>query len=190
MINPKDIKLAPSILAADFAKLGEQVKEAEKAGADRIHIDVMDGHFVPNLSMGPEIVRCLRPITKLPLEVHLMVQDPGKFVEGFIRGLDKAEWLALKAKFGEDEAPMTAFIRKSDLSRDRADQRPERYAVGDRVDAQVTNVDKAARRVAVSIKALEMIEEKEAIEKFGSSDSGASLGDILGAALREKASKE
>jgi small subunit ribosomal protein S1 len=96
----------------------------------------------------------------------------------------------IEVKFGEDDAPMTAFIRKSDLSRDRADQRPERYAVGDRVDAQVTNVDKAARRVAVSIKALEMIEEKEAIEKFGSSDSGASLGDILGAALREKAQKE
>ncbi|HEX7947025.1 MAG TPA: 30S ribosomal protein S1 [Phenylobacterium sp.] len=96
----------------------------------------------------------------------------------------------IEVRFGEDDAPMTAFIRKSDLSRDRADQRPERYAVGDRVDAQVTNVDKAARRVAVSIKALEMIEEKEAIEKFGSSDSGASLGDILGAALREKAQKE
>ncbi|MDP1597767.1 S1 RNA-binding domain-containing protein, partial [Phenylobacterium sp.] len=84
------------------------------------------------------------------------------------------------------EAPMTAFIRKSDLSRDRGDQRPERFAVGDRVDAQITSIDKAARRVALSIKALEMADEKEAIEQFGSSDSGASLGDILGAALREK----
>jgi small subunit ribosomal protein S1 len=96
----------------------------------------------------------------------------------------------IEVKFGDDEAPMTAFIRKSDLSRDRADQRPERFAVGDRLDAQVTNVDKAARRISLSVKALEMVEEKEAIEKFGSSDSGASLGDILGAALREKASKE
>ncbi len=96
----------------------------------------------------------------------------------------------IEVKFGEDDAPMTAFIRKSDLSRDRADQRPERFAVGDRLDAQVTNVDKAARRISLSVKALEMVEEKEAIEKFGSSDSGASLGDILGAALREKASKE
>src|SRR5947209_5788842 len=93
----------------------------------------------------------------------------------------------IEVKFGEDEAPMTAFIRKSDLSRDRADQRPERFAVGDRLDAQISNVDKAARRVSLSVKALEMAEEKEAIEKFGSSDSGASLGDILGAALREKA---
>uniref|UniRef100_UPI003983D430 30S ribosomal protein S1 n=1 Tax=Phenylobacterium sp. TaxID=1871053 RepID=UPI003983D430 len=96
----------------------------------------------------------------------------------------------IEVKFGEDEAPMTAFIRKSDLSRDRADQRPERFAVGDRVDAQVATIDKAARRVSLSIKALEMVEEKAAIEKFGSSDSGASLGDILGAALREKAQKE
>ena len=96
----------------------------------------------------------------------------------------------IEVRFGEDDAPMSAFIRKSDLSRDRADQRPERFAVGDRVDAQITNVDKAARRVSLSIKALEMVEEKEAIEKFGSSDSGASLGDILGAALREKAQKE
>jgi small subunit ribosomal protein S1 len=96
----------------------------------------------------------------------------------------------IEVKFGDDEAPMTAFIRKSDLSRDRADQRPERFAVGDRIDAQVTNVDKAARRISLSVKALEMAEEKEAIEQFGSSDSGASLGDILGAALREKAKKE
>ena len=96
----------------------------------------------------------------------------------------------IEVKFGEDDAPMTAFIRKSDLSRDRADQRPERFAVGDRLDAQVTNVDKAARRLSLSVKSLEMAEDKEAIEKFGSSDSGASLGDILGAALREKAQKE
>ncbi|MEI9964218.1 MAG: 30S ribosomal protein S1 [Caulobacteraceae bacterium] len=96
----------------------------------------------------------------------------------------------IEVKFGDEAAPMTAFIRKSDLSRDRAEQRPERYAVGDRVDAQVTNIDKAARRVSLSIKSLEMAEEKEAIEQFGSQDSGASLGDILGAALREKAQKE
>jgi small subunit ribosomal protein S1 len=96
----------------------------------------------------------------------------------------------IEVKFGEDAAQMGAFIRKSDLSRDRSEQRPERFAVGDRLDAQVTNIDKAARRVSLSVKALEVAEDKEAIEKFGSSDSGASLGDILGAALREKAQKE
>jgi small subunit ribosomal protein S1 len=97
----------------------------------------------------------------------------------------------IEVKFGEEDAPATAFIRKSDLSRDRAEQRTERFSVGDRVDAMVTGMDKASRRVSVSIKALEMKDEKEAVEQFGSSDSGASLGDILGAALREKAgSKE
>jgi len=96
----------------------------------------------------------------------------------------------IEVVFGEGEARMNAFIRKSDLSRDRQEQRPERFAVGDRIDAQITNIDKGARRVSMSIKALEMAEEKEAIEQFGSSDSGASLGDILGAALRERAQKD
>ena len=96
----------------------------------------------------------------------------------------------IEVKFGEDDAPATAFIRKSDLSRDRAEQRTERFTVGDRVDAMVTGVDKASRRVSVSIKALEMKDEAAAIEQFGSSDSGASLGDILGAAMREKAASK
>jgi ribulose-phosphate 3-epimerase len=83
MIRIQDVKLAPSILAADFARLGEQVVEAEKAGADRIHVDVMDGDFVPNLSMGPAIVESLRKVTRLPLETHLMVSDPDLFLEEF-----------------------------------------------------------------------------------------------------------
>jgi ribulose-phosphate 3-epimerase len=77
------VKLAPSILAADFARLGEQVLEAERAGADRVHVDVMDGHFVPNISMGPVVVKALRKVTRLPLEVHLMITDPDKYVQPF-----------------------------------------------------------------------------------------------------------
>jgi small subunit ribosomal protein S1 len=84
---------------------------------------------------------------------------------------------------GVGDADVSAFIRRSDLSRDREDQRPERFNVGDKIDAMVTNIDQRARRIGLSIKALEIAEEKEAVEQYGSSDSGASLGDILGAAL-------
>ena len=79
------VHIAPSILAADFSRLGEQVRETEQAGAQRVHIDVMDGHFVPNLSMGPVVVKGLRPVTRLPLEVHLMVEEPARFVDSFIK---------------------------------------------------------------------------------------------------------
>lgn len=79
------IKIAPSILSADFAKLGEEVQEVERAGADLIHIDVMDGHFVPNITMGPIVVEALRPITKLPLDVHLMIENPDKYIESFAK---------------------------------------------------------------------------------------------------------
>jgi ribulose-phosphate 3-epimerase len=78
------VVIAPSILSADFARLGEQVVESAQGGAGRVHIDVMDGHFVPNLSMGPAVVGSLRRVTRLPLEVHLMVEDPQRFVDPFL----------------------------------------------------------------------------------------------------------
>jgi len=77
------VKIAPSILAADFARLGAEVAEAEAAGADYIHVDVMDGHFVPNLTMGPPIVRAVRRVTELPLDVHLMMEAPERYLADF-----------------------------------------------------------------------------------------------------------
>ncbi|HKF06539.1 MAG TPA: ribulose-phosphate 3-epimerase [Candidatus Sulfotelmatobacter sp.] len=77
------VKLAPSILAADFARLGEQVAEAERSGADQIHVDVMDGHFVPNIAIGAPIVQSLRRVTRLPLETHLMISNPDFFLDEF-----------------------------------------------------------------------------------------------------------
>lgn len=79
------VKIAPSILSADFARLGEQVRDAEAAGADYIHVDVMDGHFVPNITVGPLVVESLRPITTLPLDVHLMITQPERYIPDFVR---------------------------------------------------------------------------------------------------------
>ncbi|MGG0718875.1 ribulose-phosphate 3-epimerase [Robertmurraya massiliosenegalensis] len=79
------VKIAPSILSADFSKLGEEIKDVEQGGADYIHIDVMDGHFVPNITIGPLIVEAIRPVTTLPLDVHLMIENPDQYVEAFAK---------------------------------------------------------------------------------------------------------
>jgi ribulose-phosphate 3-epimerase len=103
------VHIAPSILAADFSRLGEQVREAEQAGAQRIHIDVMDGHFVPNLSMGPVVVHGLRPVTHLQLEIHLMVEDPARFIDAFIR--EGADTLIVHQEVLPDPVPLVQEIR-------------------------------------------------------------------------------
>lgn len=84
MVNDFQIKWAPSILAADFAKLGDQVREVTQAGANYIHVDVMDGLFVPNITMGPDVVDAIRGQTPLPLDVHLMIVDPGRYIKDFV----------------------------------------------------------------------------------------------------------
>lgn len=103
------IHIAPSILAADFSRLGELVHETEAAGAQRVHIDVMDGHFVPNLSMGPVVVKGLRPRTRLPLEVHLMVDDPARFVDSFVKA--GADGLIVHHEVLPDPRPLLHKIR-------------------------------------------------------------------------------
>ena len=77
------IKISPSILSCNFSKLGEEIKSLEKAGADLIHIDVMDGHFVPNITIGPEVIKKIRPLTKIPFDVHLMISPVDNFIEDF-----------------------------------------------------------------------------------------------------------
>ncbi|TES90599.1 MAG: ribulose-phosphate 3-epimerase [Candidatus Cloacimonadota bacterium] len=84
------IKIAPSLLACDFSRLEEEIRDVEKGGADLLHLDVMDGHYVPNITFGPVIVRAIRKLTKLPLDVHLMITDPEKYTPQFIEsGADK-----------------------------------------------------------------------------------------------------
>lgn len=87
------IKIAPSILAADFAQLAREIRKVESAGAQLIHLDVMDGHFVPNITMGPPVVSSLRKITRLPLDAHLMIENPERYVDDFIRA--GVNWLSV-----------------------------------------------------------------------------------------------
>jgi ribulose-phosphate 3-epimerase len=87
------IEIAPSILSADFASLAQEIEKVERAGADVLHLDVMDGHFVPNLTIGPPVVSSIRKITRLPLDVHLMVQNPERLLDGFIQA--GANWMSV-----------------------------------------------------------------------------------------------
>ena len=127
---------------------------------------------------------------RISLGIKQVANDPMESMGELQRGADvtcevtSVENGGIEVRVGGDGGPK-AFIRKSDLSRDRNEQRPERFAVGDKVDARITAVDRASRRLSLSIKAREMAEEKKAVEEFGSADSGASLGDILGAALKD-----
>ena len=126
---------------------------------------------------------------RISLSVKALEQDP---FSGATDGMKRGVVITVSIKAIEDDGieveydGMKSFIRKSDLSRERSEQRPERFAVGDKIDARVTNVDKANRKLGLSIKAKEIAEEKEAVKQYGSSDSGASLGDILGAALKNQ----
>ncbi|MBZ8132879.1 30S ribosomal protein S1 [Afifella sp. IM 167] len=132
---------------------------------------------------------------RISLGIKQVQGDPfAEAVEGIRKGaivtgeVVEVKDSGIEVKLADTE--MTAFIRRAELSRDRSEQRPERYAAGEKVDARVTNIDKKARRITLSIKALEIAEEKEAVAQYGSTDSGASLGDILGAALKKRNADE
>jgi ribulose-phosphate 3-epimerase len=103
------ILIAPSILSADFSKLGEEIEAVEAAGADWIHVDVMDGHFVPNITIGPVVVKSIRPVTKLPLDVHLMIRNPEKYVESFAKA--GSDIITFHAEVDEDPKEIIRLIK-------------------------------------------------------------------------------
>lgn len=107
------IKLAPSVLAAPFERLGEAVQAVERAGVDQIHIDVMDGHFVPNLSMGPVVVEALRRVTRLPLDVHLMITDPQRYLEAFVNA--GADHISFHVEAVSDPRPLATWLQERDI---------------------------------------------------------------------------
>ena len=106
----KKVLIAPSILSADFSKLAQDVSAVEKAGADWIHMDVMDGNFVPNITMGPLVVKAIRPVTRLPLDVHLMIADPEKFVAPFIEA--GADIITFHIEACSDPVSLISMIRE------------------------------------------------------------------------------
>ncbi len=105
----KKILVAPSILSADFSKLGDELCAIEKAGADLVHIDVMDGHFVPNITIGPVVVKSIRPATKLPLDVHLMIRNPEKYIESFVKA--GSDMITFHVEVEEDPREIIRLIK-------------------------------------------------------------------------------
>ncbi len=111
--SPKVMKIGPSMLASDFARLGEEIQKVEKAGGDCIHLDVMDGVFVPNITMGPPVIRAMRPYTQLPFDVHLMIEDPEVYVERFAKA--GADWLSFHLEAKGDPAQVIRKIREAGM---------------------------------------------------------------------------
>ena len=107
----KKIQIAPSLLSADFSRLAEEVRDVERAGCDALHIDVMDGHFVPNLTIGPLVVAAIRRVTKLPLDVHLMIDMPSRYIAEFRKA--GADWITIHVEAEKDVRGALGLIRDS-----------------------------------------------------------------------------
>jgi len=175
---PGDIDGMVHLSDISWEKTGEEAMEDFKRG-DMVRAKVLD--------IDPEKERIslgIKQLTDDPFTSALKSADnlrKGSVVTCTVTQITDG---GIEVSLGDD---LTGFIRRSDLARERAEQRPDRFAVGEKVDAKITQIEKGARRITLSIKALEIEEEKQAMAQFGSSDSGASLGDILGAALRNRA---
>jgi small subunit ribosomal protein S1 len=170
----------------DWNKPGEQAIEDYKKG-DKVTAKVLD--------VDVEKERIAIGIKQMATDPFAATNKAGEEGEGELRKGSVVTCEVVEVKDGGLEVKiagtdLTAFIKRNELARDRGDQRPERFSVGEKVDARITQFDRRARKVAVSIKALEVAEEKEAIAQYGSADSGASLGDILGAALKARDKSE
>jgi small subunit ribosomal protein S1 len=173
----------------DWSKPGEQAIEDYKKG-DKVRAKVLDVDLEKErIALG------IKQLASDPFAAKTATGEEAPAGEGELHKGSVVTCEVIEVKDGGLEvkiagSDLTAFIKRSELARDRADQRPERFSVGEKVDARITQFDRRARKVAVSIKALEMAEEKEAIAQYGSADSGASLGDILGAALKARDKKK
>ena len=155
-------------------KAGDEAIRDYKKG-DSVKVKVLDVDVdKERISLG------IKQLESDPFEAAMAKLRKGEVVTAQVKQVTDG---GLEVELNEG---VLGFIRKSDLSRERSEQRPDRFAVGEKIDAKITNIDRATRRVTLSIKAREIDEEKEAMAQFGSSDSGASLGDILGAAIKPK----
>jgi small subunit ribosomal protein S1 len=169
----------------DWTRPGEQVIEEYKKG-DKVRAKVLDVDIEKErIALG------VKQLASDPFQTKKLGEDAS---EGDLRKGIVVTCEVLEIKEGGLEVKisgtdLTTFIKRNELARDRGDQRPERFSVGEKVDARIIQFDRRARKVQVSIKALEVAEEKEAIAQYGSADSGASLGDILGAALKAREKK-
>jgi small subunit ribosomal protein S1 len=171
---PGDIDGMVHLSDIDWNRPGEDAVKDYRKG-ELVRVKVLDVDVEKErISLG------IKQLEADPFEEGMATLRKGEVVTGTISGITDG---GVEVMLGDG---VPGFIRKSELSRDRSEQRPDRFAVGERVDAKVTAIDRATRRVSLSIKAREVDEEKRAMQEFGSSDSGASLGDILGAAIRRR----